>query len=335
MLKRIISFVFALMASLALLVFVACDSKENSDEVTLVAIDGSEVGIADVDYFVVPEPAASTKVNVIQSLNFVGDLQSIYGGENGYPQAVVVAKNELLNYSIVGEFLEKLESNSAWLLNENTSSATIVNAVRSHLPSGTTPMFTENNLTKKVIQNCSIDLVSATDSKTEIEEFMQKINEVSGGSFGTPQSDFFHNGEFPKEEYSGKIKVYAPDGAPALGIANLLSGEETLKNDAEYHVVNATTIQTFVAGNNAQADICILPVNLAVKVLGSGAKYKLVGTLTHGNLFLLANGEGEITKDNLNSLKGKKVGVVNLAAVPGLTFKIILNAHGIKYTELI
>ena len=33
------------------------------------------------------EPAASTKAKVIPSLNFAGDLQQLYGGQNGYPQA--------------------------------------------------------------------------------------------------------------------------------------------------------------------------------------------------------------------------------------------------------
>lgn len=334
MLKRIISFIFALLGSMVFLFFVACGSNDESDAVTLVAIEGSEVGLGQADYFVVPEPAASTRVNAVQSLDFVGDLQSLYGGENGYPQAVVVAKNEILSYSVVGEFLDKLEENSEWLLSESTSAATIVDAVSSHLPSGTTPTFTEKNLTKSVIENCGINLVSAQDSKVEIESFMQKINAVGSGDFGTPQSAFFHSGEFPQTQYSGRLKVYAPDGAPALGIANLLSGVASLEIEAEYHVVNATTIQTYVAGNNPAADICILPVNAAVKILGSGEKYKLVGTLTHGNLFLLSNSSEQITQNNLDSLKGKKVGVVNLAAVPGLTFKIILNAHGIKYTEL-
>lgn len=334
MVKRIFSCICALFASISLALLVACDKEEKSDAVNLFAIDGSMVGTAQADYFVVHEPAASTKVNAMPTLNFAGDLQSLYGGENGYPQAVIVVKKEISDYTVAGEFLEKVAKNPEWLLSENTSASTIVEAVRSHLPKDMAPTFTENNLTKSVIKNCGIKLVSAADGKSEITDFMQKINAVGSGDFGTPKDSFFHSGEFSKDSYKGKLKVYAPDGAPALGIASLLAGVESLQNEAEYHVVNATTIQTFVNGENPAADICILPVNVAVKALGSGEKYKLLGTLTHGNLYLLSNGGEKITKNNLGYLKGKKVGVINLAAVPGLTFKMILKAHDIEYTEL-
>ena len=122
-----------------------------------------------------------------------------------------------------------------------------------------------------------------------------------------------------------KLKVYVPDGAPALSVANMLANDD----GAEYRVVDAQTIQTFVTGNSPQADICILPVNLAVKLLGDGKTYKLLGTVTHGNLFLLSNGKTSITPDNIADLTGKTVGVVNLAQIPGLTLKLILKNAGL------
>ena len=60
----------------------------------------------------------------------------------------------------------------------------------------------------------------------------------------------------------------------------------------------------------------------------------MLGTVTHGNLYILsAKSDKSITKDNIAELKGKTVGVVNLAAVPGLTFKLILNKYGIEYSD--
>ncbi len=317
----------------AALGFAACGDGKSDDKVNLVAIDGGSVGMLDdADYYVVPEPAASAKVGAIESLEFSGDLQQLYG-EGGYPQAVIVARNSLLEYSFVGEFLQEVNLGGQWLLSENTSAESIVNAVQSHLTEGMKPTFTAKNLTKTVIGNSGIDLTYSADCKTRILEFMQKLNAVSSG-FGTPSDGFFFGGVYPEAEYDKKVTVYAPDGAPALGLARLLAGEAQFTNEVEYRIVEATTIQTYVTGANPKADICVLPVNLAVKLLGSGENYKLVATLTNGNLYLVSKGGEKITADNIGTLKGKTVAVVNLAQVPGLTFKLILKNHGLDFTEI-
>ena len=333
----------ALLCAITAVVFVfgftACQEKNGNDTVNLVAITGEQVGVMNnVDYYVVPEPAASAKTKAIEGLNIVGDLQQLYGGENGYPQAVVVAKTELATgSSFVSNFVTALSNNAQWLANESTSIETIVDAVQSHLTDGMSPTFNAKNLTKEVISNCGIKYVAAQDSKADINGFMQKLNSVSESSFGTASDNFFWDGGCDEALYNGKVSVYAPDGAPSLGIASLLAGAAELYDNSEvsYEIVDASLIQTFVAGANPKADICVLPVNVAVKLLGAGEKYKLVGTLTHGNLYLASTQSAEITKDNLSSLKGKTVGVVNLAAVPGLTFKLILKNNGIDYTEIV
>lgn len=337
--KLLTALLCAITAAALVFGFAACTNEKDETAVNLVAITGEQVGVMnDVDYYVVPEPAATAKTKAIQNLSIVGDLQQLYGGQNGYPQAVIVAKTQLATESsFVSNFVTALSKNAQWLANENTSVDSIVNAVQSHLTEGMSPTFNAKNLTKDVIKNCGINFVSAKDDKQEIISFMQKLNSVSQTPFGTPSDNFFWNGNGSAAEYSGEVSVYAPDGAPALGIANLLAGVEESYNDSKvkYEIVDASLIQTFVAGENSKADICVLPVNIAVKLLGSGEKYKLVGTLTHGNLYLASTYSEKITLDNLSSLKGKTVGVVNLAAVPGLTFKLILKNNSINYVEMV
>ena len=51
----------------------------------------------------------------------------------------------------------------------------------------------------------------------------------------------------------------------------------------EYHVVDSSTIQTYVTGEEPAADFCILPLNAASKVLGTGTTYQMLGTVTNGN----------------------------------------------------
>ena len=132
----------------------------------------------------------------------------------------------------------------------------------------------------------------------------------------------------------GKFTVYTPDGAPALSIARLISENTDLGKQTSYHVVSSGEITSHVTyeDESKNADLCILPVNAASKLLGSGARYKMLGTVTHGNLFIVANKDKEdITSQNFASaLDGKKVGVVNLSAFPGAVFKLLLSNYNIS-----
>lgn len=137
-----------------------------------------------------------------------------------------------------------------------------------------------------------------------------------------------------EQDNTASLSLYAPDGAPALSVARLLNDREIIKG-IDVNIVSASTISTFVTGEDLKADICILPVNLASKMLGNALNYQMLGVVTNGNLFLMRKGEGEtITNNNLNSLIGKKVGVINLSNVPGLTFKAILKQNDIPFHTL-
>lgn len=127
------------------------------------------------------------------------------------------------------------------------------------------------------------------------------------------------------------LSVYMPDGAPALALAYEMHSNSAGKYQLDCHVVDASTIATYVTGETPAADICILPINAAAKLLGSGNKYKLVGSVTNGNIYIISKNGVQITKDNVSELVGKTVGVVNLANVPGLTTQIVLNQHNLKY----
>ncbi|MCD8201480.1 MAG: hypothetical protein LUD47_05385 [Clostridia bacterium] len=144
-----------------------------------------------------------------------------------------------------------------------------------------------------------------------------------------------------EDENSGAttVEFYMPDGAPALSAAYLMSGEGSFSENANvkvnYNVVDSSLINTYVTGSSPKADVCILPVNAAGQLLGSGETYTLLGTVTHGNLFLVSaatdTGAVDITSDNLDALVGKDVGVLNLSAVPGMTFEVILNDAEIPF----
>lgn len=128
------------------------------------------------------------------------------------------------------------------------------------------------------------------------------------------------------DKVDGKISVYMPDGAPALAMAKIITENNQFDREVEYNVVPANEIQTSVASK--KAGLSLLPVNIASKVAGDGENYKLISVNTHGNLYVV----GMTDTSDINDLKGKKVAVVNLSNVPGLTFRTILDDKGIDYT---
>ena len=130
------------------------------------------------------------------------------------------------------------------------------------------------------------------------------------------------------------LTVCMPDGAPALSMAKFMAEDNGFGRNVEYRVVGSSEIASCVTGidEDKNADICVLPVNTASKLLGDGTKYKMLGTVTHGNLFIVAGADAqELTCDNFaEEITGKKVGVVNLPSFPGAVFKLLLSDYGVS-----
>ena len=142
----------------------------------------------------------------------------------------------------------------------------------------------------------------------------------------------FGCGVTPDKGGANPIAVYMPDGAPALAFAKLMHEENKLgkENGITYTVYPAQGTET--ASDKFLADkptMAVLPITDASLFLNDDnyRDYKIVSILTHGNLFLI--GKEQITA--LSDLKGKRVSVVNLDKVPGLTFKYLLGKDGIEY----
>ena len=127
---------------------------------------------------------------------------------------------------------------------------------------------------------------------------------------------------------SSEVYIYTPDGAPALSLS--LAIKSDIKN-ANINIVSADKIASFVSGKEKKADICILPINVASKLIGSGDDYKRVGVITHGNFYFLSTSDIVIDKDNLSVLVGKTIGVMQLQNVPGLTLRSVLTTNNIEY----
>ena len=147
------------------------------------------------DVFAVPEPAATAKIKGA-GFSLVGSVQALYGGENGYAQAVVVAKRSIIKNNAVwlDKFVAMLKENASgqpndWLKTVNTEK--ILTAINSHLDSGLTPSFTENNLTSGVISACGVRYAGGYSSKTEINALIAALKEVNPNAVKDFSDDFF------------------------------------------------------------------------------------------------------------------------------------------------
>ena len=97
-----------------------------------------------------------------------------------------------------------------------------------------------------------------------------------------------------------------------------------------YYVVDSTVITSKISANESDnnADLCVLPVNVAAKRLGSGDEYQMLGLVTQGNMYLISN-KDVAAVETLSALKGETVGLAQIANVPGLTLKAALNRGGL------
>lgn len=132
-----------------------------------------------------------------------------------------------------------------------------------------------------------------------------------------------------------EVMVYMPDGAPALALAQLMA-QDTQEDGVTYRVVDSSLIAAQVSydDEDKNADLCVMPVNLAAKLLKTGERYVMLGAVTHGNLYLISKNETQYSRENLSALIGKTVGVLQINNVPGLTLKATLNSLQIPYAEI-
>lgn len=323
--------------------FSACGKEDNlgADKVYLKAMAGPQaVATMEADYFLLAEPAVTAQSK--NGFAIKGDLQALYGGENGYPQAVLVAKTELLTaYPYwVEQFAFNVSRAADWL--ETASGADVVSAVSSHVADkeyATT--LKAPLLTADVMARCGVWFSYAWEKpvQAEVKDFLSEMIAVNNKAAAMPADEFFWGGApdsalaetLPEEE----ITVYMPDGAPALALAKMMS-VDTDEDGVTYKVVDPSLISSVLTyeDESKNADMCVLPVTAASKLLGKGDKYKMVGVVTHGNLFLISKTGEVLTAENMASLKGKTIGVLKINEVPGLTLKAVLNKYDIPFEEV-
>ncbi len=126
------------------------------------------------------------------------------------------------------------------------------------------------------------------------------------------------------------VKVVAPAGVPALSVAKMVVENPTVTESAniEYEITTQTDVLTSKI-INGEADIAVVPTNLAATLYNKGSEFKLVGSSVWGVMYMVSSEEIETFED----LKGKTIATIGQNLTPDAVTRYILEANGLVPDE--
>lgn len=122
------------------------------------------------------------------------------------------------------------------------------------------------------------------------------------------------------------VKVIVPDGLPAIAIAKL--AKENIEIDGGYNVeysTLATSDSLSTSVMKEEADLAIVPSNMASIAYNKTSNYQIVGTVGLGSFYL-------VSSENINDwddLIGKEIGNTGKGLTPDITLQTILTSKKI------
>lgn len=128
-----------------------------------------------------------------------------------------------------------------------------------------------------------------------------------------------------------KVNIVAPDGLPSIAIAQLAKENPEIKNgyDLIYTVEKSPeSLSTTVM--KQEADIAIVPSNMAAIAYNKTSNYKIAGTVGMGSFYL-------VSTDNISEIKdleGKEVGNTGKGLTPDITVQSVLKANEVDLSSL-
>lgn len=124
-----------------------------------------------------------------------------------------------------------------------------------------------------------------------------------------------------------KIKVVSPAGAPAMTLLKTMDENKRILNkDIEYEILNASDVLASKIISK-EADIAIIPSNLASNLYNKGIDIRLVSTSIWGVLYLVSRDESIKTWDDL---KGKEVVSIGRNLTPDAILRYLVKANGLE-----
>lgn len=130
----------------------------------------------------------------------------------------------------------------------------------------------------------------------------------------------------PKE--NKEIKVVVPDGLPSMALAKMIKeNPEVMKGYNIGYTIEKTAENIVTSVLKGEADIAVVPSNVAATQYNKNAGYEIVGTTGWGSFYLIS-ADGEKTLDDL---KGKEIFNIGKGLTPDIVTKTVLKDKG--YSE--
>lgn len=129
-----------------------------------------------------------------------------------------------------------------------------------------------------------------------------------------------------KEPTEATINIVTPDGAPALAMAELMKGFEYKDYTVNFEIVSgAADIATKVT--QGDADVAILPTNLASVLYNNGVDIKLISANAFGLLYIVGNADADAT--SLADLNGETIYCIGQGGTPDYVLQYLLQENNI------
>ena len=132
-----------------------------------------------------------------------------------------------------------------------------------------------------------------------------------------------------KEDVS--VKVSMPDGLPSIALSKLAFENKNIKDgyNVNYNIEKtpdnlATTVM------KGEADIAVVPSNMAAIAYNKTKNYEITGTTGLGSFYLVSNDDIGGFKD----LKGKEVVNTGKGLTPDITNKFIIKSNGLNEKDI-
>lgn len=125
-----------------------------------------------------------------------------------------------------------------------------------------------------------------------------------------------------------EISVAVPAGTPALSIVKMINDNYAPNGyKVNYEVVNSTDLLSAKILSK-EADILIVPTNLAAKLHSKGIEYKLKSVNVWGSLYIVAGEDKGI--ETLKDLEGKEIYTIGEGLTPDIITKHILKENNVE-----
>ncbi len=229
------------------------------------------------DFVIGGEPSISPLLSSLEDSYIASDLQETYGDafdqDGGYPQAVLIAKKDYVdtNPNEVYAITQAVKDASSYLEdNLDETKADLAEAGSKALASIDAEIVKRSNITYK----------TKDTQQNAIKTLLETFTAASYGG-ALPTDEFYPTLPTSGETTTEALKIYTPDGAPALALSKVAS-----MSNVTLEVATDPTILPSKFSPAGDANFAVVPSNMASIIFKNfGAEF--LATVTYGNLYMV------------------------------------------------